>query len=489
MKIKIDAWAWFDRADLTEVQIEMLKRQLTLTQKVSKEYASRTTPAILKLFVEKDGKFGVPREFFYEKMTRGHEIETCVSFGEEWPDRRGPVPDKDGNLPAWAAHRSADPKELTFYDIEKDKPGSLRGEQLEATRLGKEVLASREAVGGIIQAPTGWGKTIWGLALAREMRLKTAVLVHREFLLKQWKDKIEKFFPDAKVGRISGSKWETDDCHIVLVMIETLASWAKNGKANEDLYNMFGLVICDEVHRAGAPQWSASIPLMNAAKRIGISARPKRSDGLEKAFFAHIGPKIYAGNELRLMPKVRKVWSRFKIKSERFNPALMSKELVAKFMGTSATYNTDVVEQVKLALKAGRKIIVFSSSLEHLRRMKVELDTTWQGDAMKSDFFIGGMTDEDRDEASKANVIFATFQMAADSLDIPSLDTVVLATPIRNPEQPVGRILRPMDGKKDPIVVDMRCDEVPVCADYAQSRDRAYERLYGISNQAENGAK
>lgn len=487
MRIKVDGWAWMRLDEMSVVQVEALKRQLTITQRVSKEYASRTTPAVLKLYVEKEGLLGIPREYFYENMKRGHEIEVGVCNGQGWPARLDPVPDENGNLPAWAAHRSEDPSVLTFYDIAKDKPGELREEQIQAKDLALNVLNSRDAAGGIIQAPTGWGKTIWALALARELKLKTAVLVHRSFLLKQWKDKIGLFFPDAKVGKIVGTKWDVDDCHFVFVMIETLASWAKNGDVRPELEKLFGLVITDEVHRAGAPTWSAAIPLMHAAKRIGISARPKRSDGLEKAFFTHVGPKIFTGNELRLQPKVRRVWSNYRIKHDRLNQSLMSKELVTKIMASSTTYNGDVVNQISLALAAGRKILVYSHSLEHLRRMKTELDNSWKGKPMKTDYFIGGMSDADQDVAATADVIFATYQMATDALDIPALDTVVLATPIRNPEQPVGRILRPCEGKKDPVVVDMRCDEVPVCVEYAESRDRAYTRLYGIPPKNTNG--
>jgi superfamily II DNA or RNA helicase len=152
--------------------------------------------------------------------------------------------------------------------------------------------------------------------------------------------------------------------------------------------------------------------------------------------------------------------------------------MVTKLMSTNVSYNEQVVTQIKLALEAGRKILVYSASLEHLRRMKSELDNTWNGRPMKTDFFIGGMSEEDLDEAATADVIFATYQMALDSLDIPALDTVVLASPIRNPEQPVGRILRPFAGKKDPVVVDIRADEIAVCKDYAESRDRTYIRLY-----------
>lgn len=95
------------------------------------------------------------------------------------------------------------------------------------------------------------------------------------------------------------------------------------------------------------------------------------------------------------------------------------------------------------------------------------------------DYFIGGMAEEELDEASLADVIFATYKMAAEAMDIPPIDTVVLSTPIRNPEQAAGRALRPFPGKKDPIIVDMRADAVAICRDYAESRDKNYERLYG----------
>ena len=477
MKIKIDGWAWIPISDLGEVEKARLIRQLTLTQRVPAEYAKRKEPTILQCFVERDGFLGIPREFLFERAI-GTEIEYAVASGAAWPQKSDVTPSDDGSVPEWAKHRTEDPFELTFFDCNNNRPAVLRGEQEQAMDIALSTLNSRPSSGGIIQCPTGWGKTIWALALVKQMRLKTAVLVHRSYLADQWRKKIEQFLPDAKVGSVLGKKWDVEDKHIVIVMIETLASWAKRGTANPELANQFGLVVTDEVHRAGAPTWASAIPLMNAAKRIGISARPKRSDGLDKAFFAHIGPKVFTGHELRLMPKIRRVRTSYKLNNPRLNPALLSKELVVKFMTKNAIFNQQIVEQIKLALTAGRKILVYSHSLDHLRRMKEELEKTWDGKPMKADYFIGGITEEGRDQAETADVIFATYQMAAAALDIPALDTVVLATPIRNPEQPVGRILRPYPGKKDPVVVDIRADDVPVCRDYAESRDRIYERLY-----------
>ena len=321
--------------------------------------------------------------------------------------------------------------------------------------------------------------TVFAVDLIRRVKRKAAVLVHREFLMNQWRDRIRQFLPDAKIGIIAGNKWKVDDCHIVLIMVETIASWISKGKVRPEIRDMFGIITLDEVHRSPAPTWAAVVSVFNAAHRIGISARPKRSDGLDKCIFYHIGPKIFVGHELKLKPKIRRVWSNFAIMHPRFNQGLMSIEMMMRFMCASDQYNTDVVEQIVLARKAGRKILVFSHRVKHLQDLKEKLEKVWQGDGLTTSFFIGGMTEKQLKESEKSSVIMATYQMAKEALDIPPLDTVVLATPVRNPEQPVGRILRVYEGKKDPVVVDMRADAVAICRDYAESRDAAYERLYG----------
>ena len=45
-------------------------------------------------------------------------------------------------------------------------------------------------------------------------------------------------------------------------------------------------------------------------------------------------------------------------------------------------------------------------------------------------------------ESSKKKIIFATFSQAHEGLDIPTLDTVILATPKSDIVQSIGRIMR-----------------------------------------------
>ena len=55
---------------------------------------------------------------------------------------------------------------------------------------------------GIISVPCGYGKTVLALNIIATLKVKTLVIVHKEFLLNQWKERIEQFLPDARVGRL-----------------------------------------------------------------------------------------------------------------------------------------------------------------------------------------------------------------------------------------------------------------------------------------------
>lgn len=82
-----------------------------------------------------------------------------------------------------------------------------------------------------------------------------------------------------------------------------------------------------------------------------------------------------------------------------------------------------------------------------------------------------------RERRRQARVIFATWQFAAEGLDIPALDTLFMVTPMSDVEQAVGRILRPHEGKKEPVVVDMRDDNVAMFQKMGKTRDKYYAKI------------
>ena len=227
--------------------------------------------------------------------------------------------------------------------------------------------------------------------------------------------------------------------------------------------------------------WSPVPQKFKARWRIGFSATPKRKDGADNVLAYHIGPVLFSAKEKRMSPKVKRVWTDFKlVKTNSFNPNLAKKGLVLRFLTASTVRNRLIVEQIIRAVNSGRKLLVLSERVKHLQVMDAMFHDMWPrqyGGVPTTDYYVGGRKKDELKIAAEARVIFATSQYAQEGLDIPALDTLFLTTPLSDVEQAVGRILRPFDGKKEPIVVDIRDDNVAVCERGGKSRDRYYSRV------------
>jgi hypothetical protein len=87
-----------------------------------------------------------------------------------------------------------------------------------------------------------------------------------------------------------------------------------------------------------------------------------------------------------------------------------------------------------------RQILVLSDRREHCKLLQSYFPDN-------SGLYRGGMKQALLEESSKKTIIFATFSQAHEGLDIPTLDTVILATPKSDIKQSIGRILRETAGK------------------------------------------
>jgi superfamily II DNA or RNA helicase len=444
MKVAVGAWAWIEKSSLAPSQIEALKAALTIYPKKVGLYPG-DPPGPVYLYAEVGNLIGLAREYYFSNRKPHHEVEIRVTEG-----------DKAGWTP------------LKFA-------ATLRTEQTQAQEtLVQEFSAGR--LGGLIQAPTGWGKTVFACGMIAKLDVPTLVVVHKEFLMKQWRERIQQFLPDAKIGQVQGDICDYKGKHVVLAMIHSLAQ----REYPVDFYSWPGFFIVDETHRVGAATWAPVPAKFPTRFRLGITATPRRKDGCENVFYYHLGPILFKGKELRLKPKVRRVWTDFHlVATPRLNPRLISKQLLLRFLCANTKRNALIVEQLKLAVIAGRKILVLSERLDHLKTLEKMLKESWSGPgpAPSTGQYVGGMKDEDYEASKEATVIFATFQLVSEGFDLPELDTEFLTTPVSDVEQAIGRILRPFEGKKDPVVVDFRDDQVTYCAKAGQSRDRFYEKV------------
>ena len=470
MKVTVDKYAWIRREDLSVLQTQALKKQCTVVPRKIGDFPG-DPPSPIKLFQENDTHIGVPREYFLANRRAAHDITVATTQGAPWPS------------------------EIAFH-------GELRDEQLRGIKTILDLFSDPLNMGGIVRAKPGWGKTVWCLGLVATLEVPTLVVVHKKFLMDQWRERIEKFLPSAKVGHVQESTCDFEGSHIVMAMVHSLA----NKDYAASLYNYFGLVITDECHRIGAETWSV-VPAKFAARwRIGVSATPRRKDGADNVFKYHIGPVIFSSSEQRLAVKVKRVWSKFRlVKNAKFNPTLAPRSLILTFLVNSKQRNDQVAKQVINAVAAGRKVLVLSERLKHLEAIDAHCRALWRTEhpelfvdsngegKLTVGYYVGGRTKEQLAEDSKADVIFASVQYAAEGLDIPSLDTLILATPMSDVEQATGRIQRPFDGtelrwvvtdgklargpvegKKEPIVVDIRDDMIRMFQDNGKNRDRFF---------------
>jgi superfamily II DNA or RNA helicase len=446
MKVIVDSMAWFPSEALPPMQAAALKAQLTLQPRKFSGVPG-PAPGPIRLYVEKGDWIGVPRSYYAERRKPHHIVEDATT---------------DGNKALWDGP-------MTFV-------GSLREEQQRAVDT---IVSDYESgsYGGMLKAVPGFGKTVCACAISARIGVPTLVVVHKEFLVNQWRERIEQFLPGTKVGLVQQDTVQYRDCGIVLAMIHSLVGDRDYGK---EFWDWPGLVIFDEAHRVGAETFSRAPMRFRARYRLGVSATPRRKDGCEDAFFHHLGKVLFTSVEQRLIPKIRRVWTEFKlVHTGSLNPSLVSKQVLLKFLCGNKARNAVIVEQLVKAAAAGRKPIVLSERLQHLDVLEADFKRRWDavetGPAPSTGFYVGGMKEDELEDAAKARVIFATRQFAEEGLDIPELDTIFLTTPMSDVDQAVGRILRPAAGKKEPIVVDFRDENVSLCKKAGDSRERFYQ--------------
>ena len=131
----------------------------------------------------------------------------------------------------------------------------------------------------------GAGKTVIATDIISKLKKKTLIIVHKDFLLRQWKERIEQFLPDAKIGLIQGPTIDIEDKDIVIGMLQSLSM-----KDYEPaIFKEFGFTIVDEAHHISAEVFSRVLFKAVTKYMLGLSATMERSDGLTRVFKMFMG--------------------------------------------------------------------------------------------------------------------------------------------------------------------------------------------------------
>lgn len=295
--------------------------------------------------------------------------------------------------------------------------------------------------------------TVMGLKIISLLQKKTLIIVHKEFLMNQWIDRIKEFLPTARVGKIQGQIVDIENKDIVIGMIQTIY----DKEYSSTFFDCFGLTIVDEVHRIGSEQFSRTLLKTITPYMLGISATVDRKDNLTKVLYMFIGNKIYSEDRKQEdFVSVRAI--EYKSNDREFNETELDyrgtpqfSKMIVKLcdFGPRSDFIVRVIRDL-IEENPNNQIMILGHNRSLLKYLH---DAIEYRKIATVGYYVGGMKQSALQETETKQIVVATYSMAAEALDIKTLSTLVMVTPKTDIIQSVGRILRVKHD--NPIIVDI----------------------------------
>lgn len=351
---------------------------------------------------------------------------------------------------------------------------------------------------GILAARTGFGKTVIAAKLIAHYKVSTLILVPNKVLAEQWRDKLNSFLEindepviveHTPTGRkkhkdVIGSYYGQKKNPSGLVDIATIQAIGKLSDSKSFL-NRYGMVISDEVHHDAAYTFDEVINKISSKYLYGLSATPYRRDGQEPVLTLRFGPIRFQTDAIdpRFALTVKRTVIPRYTNFGMTDLKILNNSIVENRFSIQ---NDEIREQmlvrdIKNCIEEKRHVIVLTSLVSHVDQLYEKLS--------KKHLYrvYGGFSNNERSqEIAKINsdnepyVILATPYVGGEGLDIPSLDTMILAMPYSfrgNLEQYLGRLHRDLDKKDDLRVIDYVDMFVPMLLRMFRKREKTYKKL------------
>jgi superfamily II DNA or RNA helicase len=323
--------------------------------------------------------------------------------------------------------------------------------------FGREGTSATLVLGGggagLLELPCAFGKTVLSLNIISRLKKKTLVIVNKEFLLNQWIERIGQFLPTARVGRIQGPEIDIEDKDIVLGMLQSISM--KDYDAA--VFASFGLTIIDEVHHISSEVFSRALFKIVTPYMLGLSATMERKDGTTGVFKMFLGEVAFKGDrDEKHDVEVRAV--EFVSRDAMFNETEYDWKGNAKY-STMISKLSDFNDRSEFIVRVLKDLVAEQPGAQIMVLAHNRSLLTYLGESIEHKkfatvgFYVGGMKEAALKLTEDKQIVLATYAMAAEALDIKTLNSLVLATPKTDIVQSVGRILRVKHEK--PIVVDI----------------------------------
>lgn len=311
---------------------------------------------------------------------------------------------------------------------------------------------------GMICLQTGGGKTVCALYIASQLKVKTLIVVHNTFLKDQWEERIRQFLPNARIGKIQGEVTNVADRDIVIAMIQSISM----KEYPREVFQGFGLTIVDECHHIASEVFVQSFPKITSKHMLGLSATPDRKDGLMYVIEWFLGPILYRSESSDIEDSLIRVEVfNHNPTDTSFNTVVYNSQGVmstAHMVNKLAEYapRTKMIADILGDITdEGRQILVLSDRVQHCKDILEGLEPTLKE---KACILAQSVAAPKRAEwCATKRILIATYSMCKEGFDVPTLNTLVMATPRPDIDQIVGRILRTEKSKRTihPLIVDI----------------------------------
>jgi superfamily II DNA or RNA helicase len=360
--------------------------------------------------------------------------------------------------------------------------GELSSSQAEAVKQIKKSDI------GILMAPPGAGKTVMACALIAERKVSTLVLVHRQPLMEQWKERISTFLgiPVKEIGNLSGSKKKTTG-KLDLAMLQSL----KNIEDLSEIAQSYSQIIIDECHHIPATSFEDILKRLPARYVVGLTATPYRKDGLEKILFQQCGSVRYEleNTESLALEKIVTIHETgFRLPIEIGDKPAYH-ELI-HYLTSDLKRNQLIAKHTIESLNENRFPLLISDRKEHLDvleliiRENINMATT---EIIRLD---GDLTSKQRKQAieqlhefrneGRKVLLMSSASLIGEGFDLPALDTMILVTPLSfegRMIQYAGRIHRSSEGKTQVQIIDYVDFSNAILVKMYRNRIKAYKQM------------
>lgn len=375
--------------------------------------------------------------------------------------------------------------------------GELREEQKTAMN---EIL---QFDNGILHAATAFGKTVVCSAIIAEKKINTLIILESSALMEQWKESLVKFLdineelPEykTKTGRIKvrkeviGKLQGAHDSMTGIIDIAMAGSLCKKGEFH-NLLDQYGMVLVDECHHAASDTISNVLKEVKAKYVYGVTATPKRGDGLEKINYMLLGPirHSYTAKEKAKAQGIEH------LVYPRFTPVVAPRGVIKEKMHPNEAYdiirNNEmrddlIVEDIKECVSAGRTPVILSRYKEHSEKLYERLK-----DYANHVFLMTGNNSKKEHrkileqlheiDEKETLILVATGSLIGEGFDYPRLDTLFMAMPVSFESivtQYAGRLNRDYVGKENVIVYDYVDSHIPMFDNMYAKRLKAYKQI------------